>query len=327
MNIQLYDKTMTRIASIEDGYISCLWSEGYNTVENFSLELAATDELKKIVRPDCFVIRQDRKTVGIIKSVEASDDKIVATGKQAVRFMDDVAFVGTIPAYDGDVVSVLRSNYKGSPLFSFHSEREADVEYPYQISNKTFLQLITTMCQECDIGVKSELDATNGVLIRLYKPTENPNLVFSKSFGNAGDVSVTFSKENFKNVAFVLGEGESESRTVVEVNHSNGGDRYEMIVDARDIQREDGETLTAYKERLTARGVEKLLERQETLKCAFQALSSEFGSQFDLGDMLTVNLTDYGFQLKARVTRFTEKNQNNSTQITIDVGNITIRRI
>lgn len=326
MNIQLYDKSMKRIANIEDRYISCLWSEGYNTIENFSLEVAATEELKKKIRPDCFLLRQDRKTVGIIKTVQADDVKIVATGKQATRYMDDVAFVGEIPANDADIYEVLNVRYSGNSMFSFSADRAARVQYPYQISNKSFAELITLMSQGVDIGFKSLL-ISSGVDIRFYKPPENPNLVFSKSFGNTGDVSVTFSKENFKNVAFVLGEGEGENRTVIEVDQSNGGDRHEMIVDARDIQREDGETLTSYKKRLTARGVEKLLEKQETLKCAFQVLSSEFGSRFDLGDILTVNLTDYGIQLKSRVTRFTEKNQNNSTQITIDVGNITIRRI
>lgn len=44
MNLNLYDADLNRIAIIGDQYISCLWSEVYNTVGNFSLELVATDE-------------------------------------------------------------------------------------------------------------------------------------------------------------------------------------------------------------------------------------------------------------------------------------------
>ena len=47
MNLNLYDADLNRIAIIGEQYISCLWSEGYNTIENFSLELIATDEYKR----------------------------------------------------------------------------------------------------------------------------------------------------------------------------------------------------------------------------------------------------------------------------------------
>jgi hypothetical protein len=188
---------MMRIASIEDRYMSCLWSEGYNSVENFSLEVPATEELKKKIRPDCFLVRQDRKTVGIIKSVQSDDVKIVATGKQATRYMDDVAFVGKIPANDDYIKEALSSRYDGNPIFSFSADTEARLKYPYQISNKSFSELIGIMSQGVDVGFKSIL-SSSGVDIRFYKPPEDPNLVFSKSFGNVGDLSVTISKENFK---------------------------------------------------------------------------------------------------------------------------------
>ena len=69
MNLNLYDADLNRIAIIGEQYISCLWSEGYNTIENFTLELVETDEYKKKVSVDCYVGRSDRNTLMVIKTV------------------------------------------------------------------------------------------------------------------------------------------------------------------------------------------------------------------------------------------------------------------
>ena len=46
-----------------------MWSEGYNTTQPFTLELLATAEYKQKVKPDCYVGRDDRKTLMVIKTV------------------------------------------------------------------------------------------------------------------------------------------------------------------------------------------------------------------------------------------------------------------
>ena len=62
------------------------------------------------------------------------------------------------------------------------------------------------------------------------------------------------------------------------------------------------------------------------MSCAFQPYSNDFGKKYDFGDVLTVYMTDYGITLKARVSKFTQKSQNNQTTTDIEVGEITIKR-
>ena len=47
MKLNLYDKDLNRIAIIGEGYKSCLWKEGYASVEPFILELSSNDEYRK----------------------------------------------------------------------------------------------------------------------------------------------------------------------------------------------------------------------------------------------------------------------------------------
>ena len=326
MNLNLYDKDLNRIAIIGSQYISCFWSEGYNTIENFAMELLATDEYKKKVRTDCYVGRSDRKTLMVIKTVEASNGIIVASGKQAGRVLDDVSFIGTIES--GSMIDTsIKNAYNNSN--KYHNLQFGDtglqIPYSHQISNKSMLELCTTMCQSEDAGFKVE--RSNGVLLAsFYQPEYNPNLVFSEKFGNISIDSLSLSDENLKNYAIVLGAGEGEERAKVIVDFTDGNDRRELIVDAKDIQKEDGESEESYNSRLTARGVEKLLEKQKTFSCAFTPILADFGVKYDLGDILTIYLTDYGISLRARVSRFTQKAQKNKTNTTVEVGKITVLR-
>ena len=326
MNLSLYDKDLNRVAIIGGLYISCLWSEGYNTIENFTLELVETDEYKKKVAVDCYVGRDDRNTLMIIKTAQFGNGKIVASGKQATRVLGDVSFIGTISSGSNIDTSVINAynnsdKYRGVEFIN----TSLGVKYHHQISNKSFSELCETMCQSEDVGFRAKRGVGN-VLIEFYQPGEKENLVFSEKFGNLTVNSVSISSENYKNYAIVLGEGDGDSRTKVVIDLTNGAERRDLIVDAKDLQSEDGETAESYRERLTARGFENLIERTQTFSCAFTPYSSDFGKKYDLGDVLTVYLTDYGITLKARVAKFTQKSQNNRTITEIVVGKITIKR-
>ena len=326
MNLSLYDKDLKRISIIGAQYISCLWSEGYNTIENFTLELFATDEYKKKVKTDCYVGRDDRKTLMVLKTVKVENGKIVASGKQAGRVLDDVSFIGTIES--GSMIDTsIKKAYNSSNKYHNLEFADTDLQIPYkhQIGNKSFLELCTTMCQSQDVGFRTVRES-GYIVTEFYQPKSNPNLVFSERFGNLSINSISISTENSKNYAIVLGEGEGDKRTKVFVDLTNGEHRLDLIVDARDIQREENETDESYNARLEARGIEKLLQKRETFSCAFAPYAKDFGVKYDLGDILTVYLSDYGITLKARVSRFTQKSQNNKTKTTIEVGQITVKR-
>lgn len=326
MNLNLYDQELNRISIIGTRYVSCLWAEGYNTVQNFTLELQETDEFRKKVRPDFYVGRDDRKTLMVIKTVQVRDGKIIASGSQAVRVLDDAAFVGTIPS--GSLVApAIRDAYAASNKYHLVEFADSGLQAAYgsQISNKSILALCTTMCQSADVGFRA-LRNQGQILVEFYMPEVDPNLVFAERFGNLILNSLTLSTENLKNYAIVLGQGEEENRTRVDVDLTGGADRRELIVDARDLQIEEGETEDAYLQRLRARGIEQLLQKTRTWECAVSPIARDFGSRYDLGDILTVLLPEYGLKLQARVAKFAQKAQNNKTTTTIEVGEITITR-
>lgn len=325
MNLNLYNENLQRISIISTNFVSCLWAEGYNTTEDFTLEVQATKEYKSKLKPDCYVGRDDRKTLMVIKSIQTVGNTIIATGKQATRVLDDVAFVGTLP--EGSVIDTsVKSAYNSSG--KFHNLEFATtnlgVEYDHQISHKSFLELCTIMCQDKDVGLKV-IRQNSGLIAEFYKPTSNSKAKLSQSFGNVKIDNIILSTENHRNYAIVLGEGEEDNRTRVDVDLTNGEKRRELIVDARDIQLEEGETTTQYNARLYARGVEALLGQRKTWECAILPLAKEFGSKYDLGDIVDIVLNEYNIKMQARISRFTQKQQRNQLETIVEIGNITIR--
>jgi len=326
MKLNLYDKNLNRIAIIGDRFISCMWSEGYNTTQPFTVELQETEDYKRKVKPDLYIGRDDRKSLMVIKTVQAKDGKIIASGKQATRCLDDVPFIGTVNA-GVPLCQSIKDAYDAGDGFEglAFADTERETVCTHQISNKSFLELCEKSCQDTDVGFRAVRSA-EGVKIEFYQPVADPNLVFSQTFGNLTINSILLSTENLKNHAIVLGEGEDDARWRTEVDLSGGTQKRSVIVDARDLSRKEGETDESYNTRLTARGVDKLLEKQGTWECAFTPLAKDFGTRYDLGDILTVLLPDYGIRLQARVARFTQKAQKNKTTTSIEVGTITITR-
>lgn len=326
MKLNLYDKTLKRIAVIESRYVSCMWSEGYNSTQPFTMELQASDEYKQKVQPDCYVGRDDRKTMMVIKTVKVKDGRIVASGKQAQRCLDDVAFEGTIQA-GRNLPAAIKSAYDGSHGYeNFEvADSDLDVVYDHQISNKSVMLLLETMCQDTDTGFR--VVRANGKLrVEFYRPEQNYKLKLSQNYGNMRVDEVTLSTENKKNYAIVLGEGEGDARYRVYVDLSSGEQKRSIFVDARDVLREENESDASYAARLYVRGVEQLLTKQGTWECALTPLGAEFGTRYDLGDIVTVLLPDYGTKIQSRIQRFTQQSQNNKIDTIVEVGNITITR-
>ena len=326
MRLSLYDVNMERIAIIEERYVSCMWSEGYNTTQPFTMELQETEEYKKKVKPDCYVGRDDRKTLMVIKTVKSKDGRIVASGKQATRCLDDVPFEGVIEP-GASLTESIRTAYNNSHRyrnFTF-SGTDLDVSYDHQISNKTILALCETMCQDTDTGFRA-VRSGKGAIVEFFRPEARENLVFSRNYGNMKVDEITLSTENKKNCAIILGEGEGENRFRTYIDFSNGDQKRTLFVDARDILREEGETDDSYSTRLKARGIEQLLTKQGTWECALTPLAAEFGVRYDLGDIVTVLLQDYGMKIQSRIQRFTQQAQNNKVDTIVEVGNITITR-
>ena len=325
MKINIYDKNLNRIAIIGERYVSCFWSEGYNTVQPFTIELQATDEYKKKVKPGCYVGRDDRKSLMIIKSVEEKDGLIVASGKQSTRELADCSFIGNISA-GSDIDTSIKNAYNdsgGLENFVF-ADSLLNEKYDSEISNKSILELMEIMCQSAGVGFRGVKDG-HRVSVEFYKPEEKPNLIFSQNFGNVDINYIVSSEEKYKNYAIVLGLDENESIVRVDVDKTGEEMRRSVIIQNTRVKKND-ETVEEYEKYLKSVGVEELQKSTKTFFCNFSPIEKDFGVRYDLGDVVTVLIPENGVKIKARISKFSQNSKGNETRTTVSVGEITITR-
>lgn len=156
--------------------------------------------------------------------------------------------------------------------------------------------------------------------------SEKP-IVFSESYDNLAEYEYTEDYADYKNTAIVAGEGVGKDRVLVTAykgsQEPTGQNRYEVFVDARDLQNEDEDT-SVNTQQLQSRGRQKLsAEYRATVSFAGKVITSdgyEFGEDFFIGDIVTIESDRIGVAQDIRITSATEIYEADGYQLELVFG-------
>lgn len=158
-----------------------------------------------------------------------------------------------------------------------------------------------------------------------------PPVIFSPEFDSLGQLTYVESQLDYKNYAVVGGQGEGvDRRIVMSENDVSGFERYELFVDARDVEEETDDDppqpipVPQIEERLQNRGNQKLAEHEQEIYMEGQALTKspfEYEKDYDLGDMVTLQNKDWNVTMDARITEVTEIYEPSGQKIELTFGN------
>lgn len=157
--------------------------------------------------------------------------------------------------------------------------------------------------------------------------------IFSDSFFNVKNAVYNRDESDYKNFAYVAGEGEGSARVIVEVDIRSSPDeeRREIWVDARDLQStytDDAGTehtypAAQYRAMLQQRGLEKLAEyaKIETVNSDVDPDANLiYMTDFDLGDLCTYRYTDVGIETIKRITEIQEVYEGSKQTLSVIFG-------
>ena len=200
-----------------------------------------------------------------------------------------------------------------------------------------FFNPIVTTEKEVD-GVKTnisewELIISIGTDRRRGNKKGNVPVVFSQSLSNIERTEYTNETKNYRNISYIAGEGESDSRKwyMMEINSDvkkgdkKGFGRSELWIDARDIQseKEDGTTITEkeyetlIKQRANEKASENTMEESYTSTIIEENKQYVYGKDYNLGDLVTVQDDVLGIVVDAQITQVTKTVQGSSEIIDI----------
>lgn len=326
MECNIYDINLNRVGVLNT-WVSMVWEESYNSDGSFQIEVQQTESVTKLLQVDRYAGIKESNTLMVIKAVQISDGKVIASGYPALWVLSDR--VSTAVVSNTNAETALRglvSAMNPWPRLELGESAGLTDVFTAQKSDASLLEYCRVIAQAVDMGVRLRHDPKQKkLLFECYKPAVNANARFSTAYGNMGDLEYSSSTASLKNVAIVAGAGEGDARVTVEAGETSktGADRREMYVDARSEQPEEGESDADYKARLVRYGEEKLVGQVKIENFLF-TIDDE---RAKLGDIVTCNAPEIGVKLQVRITGIRRTTQNNGTTVEASVGTpIVLRR-
>ena len=339
---------------------SVMWAEASNGCAEFELWAAYTSDMAELLKTGNVVWLDGDDVGGLIEHVRPTFDDdgngtINVKGRTLECLLERRAVNGTWKRTNKSVSTIMRDMVADHAITPTNDKRiipylaleENDPLVGGVVSSyqKTGDDVYTALCKLAEnyslswslafipSSTSLELRIREGIDRSLDSDGSNGYVVFSTDMGDLLSSEYEKSVKDFKTVANVYGEAESGSRSYVTVGDDNGNglNRYELYVDARDLQSEvydeDGTSHTLseaeYLDMLKERGLEKLADCvvQESFNASVRPLqdsSFKYGEDYIVGDVVTFQDDRIGVTVDARVEQVqAEYGEDYSLSVTV----------
>ena len=283
---------------------SIQWMPRYYETGKFEIHAAFTEMNRKYLSVGNRILKADSNEVGYITYVGMEPDEngeleIEIRGEMDILNQRININTATISNIEKGIENLINQNKRFLDLQFINSGNIHEIcNPPRQTTWKELRTTIIELCQEFGIGFRTVKKGKHLNNVELYQKGLNNKVKFSDDLGNIVSQSYINNLTDFKNIAYVCGEGEGPNRKVIKVDLSFGGPKYEMYVDAKNITREYTDAQgnqkiyseKEYENILKNYGYEKLQERQQTNEFAVELRQSDnlfrLGIDYEMGDIV-----------------------------------------
>ena len=211
-----------------------------------------------------------------------------------------------------------------------------------QVTYDNLLEYTDSLLEEYGLGAYCGLADDSRLAYTVFKGADrstgntdgNEPVIFSQDFDNLLSSAYEYDQTAYKNAALIGGQGEGLERfcTVLSDSTSTGAARRELFVDARNSSKtykdDSGEDQTMtdaeYSQQLISEGRQKIAERaiveQFDGEIDLQNGSYEYGNDYALGDIVTVQDLEIGLYINVRLLEITEVQDDNGYQLSAKYG-------
>lgn len=350
MELYVFNSNL-ELQHVIDGFTSLIWTRKYHKPGDFELHIPLNaDNIKHLIRGN-IIWKKGGIEAGYIETIEINldvngNEDLVVKGKFLSNYMSYRIVWGRISYLSTSAETIMRMLVNECCIAPW-AERKIDnialadyqgfpINIYYQNNYGSVIEELENVSNTSGLGYRMVPDFENKLIVfsvyqgvdRSINQTSVAPCIFSREFENILSQAYMESDNNYKNVAIIAGEGEGDNRVVTWVNHETvfGLERRELFVDARDLQKEvDGVVMSDadYIKTLQQRGREKLAEYNEIQ--AFESAVNTQGNNvyktdYDLGDIVTIQDTKWGLRLDTRITEIQEVYEGGKVEINPTFG-------
>lgn len=362
MELYIFNKNL-ELKGILDTFTSLRWIRRYHKSGEFELHCPLNTNTLELLKKENIIYKKGDKEAGYIETRQLNigtdgQELLEVKGKFLTNYLRRRINWGQL-IFNGKTEELMRklvndnainpSNVNRKiPNLILGSLKNFDDTIQYQDSYGNILSCLESISNTSNLGFKNTLDMENQkIIFEVYKGIDRTvdngaiaPCIFSRDFENILEQEYFDSLNNYKNTALIAGAGEGKDRKLTSIEEGQGLNRYELYVDARDLQStkqvektdEDGNKTTEdvpmsdneYIPMLLQRGNEKLAECYEV-----QTFDSKINTQgnntykkdFDVGDIVTIVDKKWGIQVDTRITEVEEVYEGGKVEINPTFGN------
>ncbi len=320
MELYIFDRAQG-LQDIVDNATSIRWRRKYFEPGEVEVHVPASKEYMELLKEGRIIRRIDRREAAIIEKVEVVGNDMAITGRMLSAILSNAILSECYTLRTAPEKAMKALIVEGTRVVPELSAA-AVVGLPgatvnLQATYKNLLTVETRLARTSGLGFLVEFAGVGEMIFDVYtgqdrsvEQADRPRVIFSDEFGNLTAPRYTKTSVDYKNRAYVGGQGEGADRVMVLVDKvAQGEDVREIFVDAKDIQMEEGMTEAEYKTLLQQRGLDKLAECQkvESFEGDGENVENfEYMKDWDLGDIVTVEYTRLGITMNERVTEVEE---------------------
>lgn len=356
MNVYVMDSSFN-VVSVIDDYLSLIWTSRYYTEGDFELYVSAYEkalnELQRgryLVRDRDVVAEGEYQHVMRIENIELVTDeedgnKLVVTGTDLKGILRQrvISSQTTLNSTAANGIKTLIQNAITSPSdssrtisnFTFGTNVNLTaVNIDRQFTGDNLAEAVSDICINAGYGYDVYLDHGNFVFYlyqgedRSFDQNVNPYIVFSDEYDNLLSSDYKVDGSEYRNVAYVAGEGEGTARKIVSVGTVSGLDRVEMWLDSRGTSSNDGAiTAAEYTKLLRQEGLEALSEAAMVTSFEGEVINTNlrnYGEDFFLGDLVQVE-NEYKISAKVRIIEAIESEDENGESVVMSFSEMEVQ--
>lgn len=340
--VKVYDINLMRQGVI-DVYRSLIWTRKYKEAGTVELHAALNSKNLKLLQNGHIVTMTGSVESAIIEGMAADDysNEITATGRMLSSGLSRRGIRTIVNVTNATYEDVMRqlvdvsaiSNANPLPRLALGERKGLGGTVTLQVSYKDLYTYLMKLSACSNLGFRVRGDyKEKQFYFEVYEGKDhsenqigNKRVIFSEVYRNINKTTFTTNSQNYKTHAIVFGDGEGAARTIMEATidpAAAGWERRELMVDARDIQR-DNLTAAQYQSALIQRGNEKLAEYGivECLEAVtLPNMNFTYKVDYDLGDIVTVNKKAWGIKMDKRITEIQEVYENGGLSIVPTFG-------
>lgn len=346
IEVRIYSPGMD-FAGVIDNYSSLQWTRKYTEPGSFELHCPITANNLQLLKRDNLVWKRGAKEAGVVEDLKleetAKKAEITAKGRFLSSYMDRRLIRPFYACYGKKAEIAIReiySNAAGIPQVELGTLNGYTETVTFQATYQNLLTKVEEICAGMATGFRFRPDFVNKkIYFELYRgldhsitQSDRERVIFSDSFSNLDSATYEENDQVYKNICYVGGQGEGSDRTIVAVGatDSTGLERRESFLSATDV-RNDNISDSQYQDALKQRGNAAL--SNSILASSFDATVNPNGNfkyltDYDLGDIVTVQKEAYGITQNLRITEISEVYENGIYKIEPKFGEgLTIKNL